>query len=148
MYAKFNADDMRWMFSFDQVDGGWVEYSDTDHAALFEHLDSALPKFRVIGTGDDGLPEVKDAPELSLLEQKAFARKWRDDVLRQTDGLVARHRDQVDVGTPTTLTVEQFRELLVYRQTLRDWPNSAADGFPAESDRPVTPSILVALLST
>lgn len=33
-----------------------------------------------------------------------------------------RHRDQLDLGTPTTLTEQQFTELLTYIQALRDVP--------------------------
>ncbi|WP_248745147.1 phage tail assembly chaperone [Pseudomonas sp. MWU12-2037] len=147
MYAKFNEIDDRWMFSFDQLDESWGEYSDVDHVALFAKLDAALPQLMVIGTGKDGLPEVQLPPAPLVSELEASARNWRNGVLAQTDGAVARHRDQIEVGTVTTLTVEQYRLLQVYRQALRDWPESASSQFPAESDRPVQPDFLAALLA-
>jgi len=48
----------------------------------------------------------------------------RDSILADTDFLVVRHRDQLDTGTPTTLSAEQYAELLTYRQTLRDFPTT------------------------
>ena len=147
MYAKFNESDERWMFSFNHVDPSWVEYSDTDHAALFTTLDAALPQFMVIGTGKDGLPEVQPPPGPLGSELEASARSWRNGVLAQTDGAVARHRDQIEIGAVTTLTAEQYRLLQVYRQALRDWPESVGSKFPTESDRPVQPDFLATLLA-
>ncbi|NWB94634.1 phage tail protein [Pseudomonas gingeri] len=147
MYAKFNGADDRWMFSFDQVDETWREYPDADHAALFTRLDAALPQFMVIGTGKDGLPEVQLPPAPSISELEVSARIWRNSVLVQTDGAVARHRDQVEAGSVTTLTGEQYRLLQVYRQALRDWPDSVGNTFPLEAGRPVPPGFLAVLLA-
>ena len=44
----------------------------------------------------------------------------RDQKLYETDWMVFRHRDQIDATLPTTLTNEQFQNLLIYRQDLRD----------------------------
>ncbi len=49
-----------------------------------------------------------------------------------------RHRDQVEISEQTTLTAEQFAELLVYMQALRDWPQTSE--FPDSLYRPVPPS--------
>lgn len=49
-------------------------------------------------------------------------RATRDSLLADTDFLVTRHRDQLDTGIPTTLSAEQYAEMLTYRQTLRDFP--------------------------
>lgn len=64
-------------------------------------------------------------------------RKWRDAELSAFMWLRERHRDQLDIGTTTTLTSEQFNELLVYIQALRDWPQSPH--FPDTEQRPVAP---------
>ena len=37
-------------------------------------------------------------------------------------------QDQVDAEQPTSLTADQYAELLVYRQALRDWPVSGDVG--------------------
>ncbi|PLR61499.1 hypothetical protein QCBJ_23350 [Pseudomonas sp. QC2] len=49
-----------------------------------------------------------------------------------------RHRDQQEIGGSTTLSDDQFAELLVHMQALRDWPQSPA--FPASEYRPVAPA--------
>lgn len=49
-------------------------------------------------------------------------------LLSSTDWLSIRHRDQVDAEQPTSLTADQYAELLVYRQALRDWPASGDYG--------------------
>ena len=40
--------------------------------------------------------------------------------LNETDWLVIRHRDQLALGIPTSLTEEEFRQLLLDRQAARD----------------------------
>jgi hypothetical protein len=71
-------------------------------------------------------------PELTEPE-----RTWRDSELESVIWLRDRHRDQLELGSDTTLTVEQFRELLVFMQALRDWPQS--EQFPVIEYRPVAP---------
>lgn len=44
----------------------------------------------------------------------------RDSALQNTDWLVFRHQEQLLLNVPTTLSEEQFSELLNYRQALRD----------------------------
>lgn len=77
-------------------------------------------------------------PASGVLE--AQARIWRDSELAASQWLVERHRDQVEAGSATTLTTDQYSALQVYRQALRDWP-MAAD-FPAASSRPAAPDWL------
>lgn len=92
---------------------------------------------------DSGKGIVADAEgrptfaELSFDELGERARAWRDAAISATEWLSARHRDEIDSARPTTLTAEQFAELLSYRQALRDWPESAA--FPDQASRPSGP---------
>ncbi|MFL1525848.1 phage tail assembly chaperone [Pseudomonas sp. O230] len=65
-------------------------------------------------------------------------RKWRDAKLISVMWLRERHRDQLEIAGPATLSTEQFSELLVYMQALRDWPQSP--DFPDNQHRPVAPS--------
>jgi len=51
-------------------------------------------------------------------------RTKRDSLLPPMDSLVTRHRDQIDASQATTLTTEQYQELLTYRQALRDFPEN------------------------
>lgn len=78
-----------------------------------------------------------DPPAPSAAQLISDERAWRDAELLAVTWLRDRHRDQVDIGAETTLTAEQFSELLVYMQALRDWPQSQA--FPAFEQRPVAP---------
>lgn len=65
-------------------------------------------------------------------------RAWRNGEINAAQWLSVRHRDQMEIGADTTLTAEQFRELLVYMQSLRDWPQS--EQFPMIDQRPVAPA--------
>lgn len=81
-----------------------------------------------------------DNPELlhiSPAQLAADERGWRDRGIDSTQWLVARHREQQEMNN-TTLTGQQYTELLQYRQALRDWPQTTT--FPAADFRPVAPS--------
>lgn len=86
----------------------------------------------------DGLPILVDPPPATAEELAEAERKWRDARVAEPEWLVARHRDELDMQLPTTLSVEQFAQLLIYRQGLRDWPES--EHFPDSRYRPVAPS--------
>jgi len=83
-----------------------------------------------------GLPCLIDAPE-PVLDPAVQEREWRDGELSGVLWLRERHRDQLEIAGPTTLTAEQFNELLVYMQELRDWPQSP--DFPDSQHRPTAP---------
>lgn len=86
----------------------------------------------------NGLPVLIDPPPASAEDLAEQERKWRDAELLAVTWLRDRHRDQLDIGSDTTLSAEQFAELLVYMQALRDWPQS--DAFPSTEQRPVPPA--------
>lgn len=56
----------------------------------------------------------------------ANLRATRSMLLAKTDAVVARHRDEKDMGGATTLTDAQFAALLKERQRLRDITEDAA----------------------
>lgn len=71
-------------------------------------------------------------------EAKATSeRAWRDAQVQSVEWLRNRHRDEVEQGIETTLSTEQYEELLAYIQALRDWPTAA--GFPDAVNRPAVP---------
>jgi hypothetical protein len=70
-------------------------------------------------------------------EAAAIERVWRDARLAATDGVVSRHRDELEEGAATTLTAEQYTALQTYRRQLRDWPQGAE--FPQVDHRPIAP---------
>ncbi|VVO55069.1 hypothetical protein PS870_00493 [Pseudomonas fluorescens] len=137
-------------------------WADVDHTTinltvLFEELETTYGEVPFTATADapeditkelyanalkgeygdiaDYAPIVLSADELA-----ARARVWRDQQVLDNQWLVERHRDQLATADTTTLTSDQFKALLTYRQGLRDWPQ--AKGFPAESSRPVKPEWL------
>lgn len=119
------------------VELGPVPYTlcDTDSAP---HGIEILEKVRA---GEYG-PVAECLPP-SRTEQEAAGRAWRDDQLQASQWPVERHRDQVAAGVDATLTSDQYFELLSYRQSLRDWPDS--EHFPSELHRPEAPEWLKAL---
>lgn len=83
---------------------------------------------------EDGYPVLVDlpAPDAQWLQENE--RSWRDAQLLQTDGVVARHRDQIEAGVETTLSASEFASVQQYRQQLRDWPVQQV--FPQQALRP------------
>jgi hypothetical protein len=88
----------------------------------------------------DGYPILVDPPPPSQEYMAAIERVWRDAQLAATDGVVSRHRDELEADTGTTLSVEQYAELQAFRRALRDWPESGA--FPLIAQRPQAPECL------
>jgi hypothetical protein len=131
MYAKWIEEDGR--FAFERVDNGGIEITDDEHAALFEPDRGA----KIIVPGPDGRPVLQDPPLPTSDELALAERIWRDKQLAATDGVVTRHRDEMEGGTVTTLTSDQYGALQAYRRALRNWPESGE--FPLVEHRPVAP---------
>ncbi|QJI39135.1 hypothetical protein HKK54_03685 [Pseudomonas sp. ADAK13] len=72
---------------------------------------------------------------MSDSEVQANERMWRDSEIQRISWVRDRHRDQLDMELKTTLSTEQFKELLTYTQALRDWPQ--VESFPSIAKRPV-----------
>ncbi|WP_323115174.1 phage tail assembly chaperone [Pseudomonas guariconensis] len=93
----------------------------------------------------DGVITKQPLPPPSTGVLGMSERVWRNAAVASTEWLMNRHRDELDMQLATTLSAEQFAELLVYRQVLRNWPQSEA--FPDAEQRPVAPAFLSALES-
>lgn len=111
-----------------------VEISQERHAELLNGQSTGL----LISSGEDGYPVLIDPPPPSPEVLAAIERAWRDGQLSATDGVITRHRDELEEGIATTLTAEQYSELQAYRRQLRDWPQG--EEFPLADHRPVAPS--------
>ena len=98
----------------------------------------------ILAPGKKGRPSTAPAPGPTLEELKNRERALRDRALLLTDPLISRHRDELEAERPTTLTVEQYKQLQGYRQDLRDWPES--EHFPAIEHRPAQPAWLAELI--
>ncbi|WP_455928909.1 phage tail protein [Pseudomonas fluorescens] len=86
-------------------------------------------------------PSLVERPPTSAEQLAEVERHWRDGQLSKTDGMVARHRDELESGVSTTLKADQYTEMQRYRHQLRDWPQG--DDFPLAEHRPITPAWLV-----
>lgn len=81
--------------------------------------------------GEDGWPvDVTEAPAVTVAQVKHAARRR----LAATDWKVARHRDQVDSGQPTSLTEAEYQALLVERQAIRAASNRIEALTPIPAD--------------
>ena len=111
-----------------------IELTEAEYRALAGHA---------LALDAGGHPVLAASLPLTVEQLEAAERSWRDSELRRSEWLIARHRDEVDMVTPTTLSAEQYGELLTWRQLLRDWPASRA--FPDASGRPVPPTWLASI---
>lgn len=100
-----------------------------------ELLIKGMQEKRVVVANADGYPVLQDPPPPTAEQVAMVERAWRDEALDRIKWLRDRHRDELDMGLPTTLETAQFTELLGYMQALREWPQSPE--FPNVEDRPV-----------
>ncbi|MNJ37700.1 hypothetical protein D3C77_325310 [compost metagenome] len=112
---------------------GALEYSAEERDALL----ALVSHGRRIVAGTDGYPVLIDPPPLTPEQLAEVERYWRGVQLTVTDGMVNRHRDQLEEDSETTLTAAQYTELQAYRRALRDWPQTGE--FPLIDHRPPPP---------
>lgn len=122
----------------DDMPADVVRVKETVWQALLKELSTSPKK---MSARPDGQPILVDPPPLDAETLATFERAWRDLRLAETDGVVSRHRDEVEAGGATTLTAAQYSELQAYRQELRKWPQG--EEFPLVDHRPVAPTWLV-----
>jgi len=113
------------------------ELSEGEYCALV----SNAPAGTVLTLNSKGRPE---RVILAGQTTDATERVWRDKALDRTQWLVLRDAEELEMGEGTTLRSEEFKQLLAYRQALRDWPNNP--DFPDARSRPVEPDWLEGLL--
>lgn len=80
-------------------------------------------------------PAPEPPPTIDLAQA---ARDERDQRIASVRPLIDRHRDQVDLGLPTTLTPAEYLAALQHIQALRDVPQQP--GFPADIAWPALPA--------
>ncbi|WDG75522.1 phage tail assembly chaperone [Pseudomonas chlororaphis] len=91
---------------------------------------------RVIIIDEHGRPSLVDpAPNPEAIANQE--RWWRDAELERVAWIRERHRDELELSLPASVTADQYSELLAYMQLLRDWPQSP--DFPDPAHRPVVP---------
>ena len=115
-----------------------VKISDEDYDSLMEGQSQG----KLIVANDHGYPVLQDPPPPTAEFLAAVERVWRNAQLTATDGVVSRHRDEVEEAAGTTLTADQYVDLQAYRRALRGWPESGE--FPLIDHRPPAPGWLAA----
>ncbi|HGM5552274.1 TPA: phage tail assembly chaperone [Pseudomonas putida] len=118
---------------------GAVEITQAQYIELF----AGQAAGKVISTTATGQPVLSE-PLVSPVALIALERDWRNNVLQNTQWLVLRDAEELEMGEGTTLRSEEFKQLLTYRQALRDWPDNP--DFPNARSRPVEPDWLEGLL--
>ncbi|NTZ94827.1 hypothetical protein FCH79_05755 [Pseudomonas koreensis] len=118
---------------------GAVEITQAQYIELF----AGQAAGKVISATATGQP-VLGEPQVSPVALIALERGWRNNVLQSTQWLVLRDAEELEMGEGTTLRSEEFKQLLTYRQALRDWPDNP--DFPNVRSRPVEPDWLERLL--
>lgn len=113
------------------------------HATVVDTPEIYEQVVRQIETGKPVFGYIEPQPSREDLDTSE--RFWRDRQINNLRWLRERHRDQLEQQVLTSLTTEQFNELLTYVQQLRDWPQSPA--FPDSGQRPGTPAWLSTLLN-
>lgn len=99
---------------------------------------------QILAMIDDGEPCTDYVEQQMPEDLEQIERSWRDAEIEQVKWLRERHRDEQDLGVTTTLTAEQFVDVLGYVQALRDWPQSHL--FPDSAQRPQPVAWLADLL--
>lgn len=79
---------------------------------------------RTVGGKFGGIWETVQTREEILAEKIAAVIKERNICLSETDWLVLRHQEQL-LSVSQDLTEDEYKTVLVYRQQLRDLPNSS-----------------------
>ncbi|NMX26599.1 phage tail protein [Pseudomonas sp. WS 5406] len=135
MYAKWVKEDGR--FAFSSADNGGVEITVERRQELIDGESNG----QRIAPDKKGFPILIPLPPPSAETLAMLARQWRDTEIESIRWLRERHRDEVDSGRATTLSMNQSGELLDYAQALRDWPGSVR--FPATDSRPPKPDWII-----
>lgn len=106
---------------------------DIDAVALAQVIESMRPAPAVALELPQALQAMVEPSSLGDDE-----RLWRAAQLTTVTWLRDRHYDQLEMKVSTNLSEQQFNELLMYMQSLRDWPQSPH--FPQTEHRPAAPS--------
>lgn len=96
----------------------WTTAIIAEHARLTEHALQPPP------------PPTPEQAYAEMISQ-------RNAILNQGDWVVLRHRDQLALGIPTTLSEAAYQSALVWRQQLRDMTRVTSK--PASGSQPAVP---------
>lgn len=113
-----------------------MNYYKDNQNNVFAYSDIQTPK--------NGLTKITEQEALELTNPPPTIEELFDTLRRVRDGRISavlwmreRHADELELGKETTLTPEQYTELLTYIQSLRDLP--AQPGAPWDGGGELTP---------
>ena len=111
---------------------GSVEYTNKDPHMFGVHEYSTIVQPYVDLFHESVRKEAQDYEAmLASPEYRATViREDRDYLLDDTQWVIDRHRDQVNAGMPTSLSEDQYKAWLLYRQELRDLTSNPAFPWP------------------
>ena len=134
-YIIFNSDGT--MVATSNYEPDEKDLSSRGEYFVKNELSEDLTLSRVIGGKYGGVWEVTKTPEEILKELTSKTISTRDAYLAKTDWLVIRHNEQKQLEPyVTTLTEDQYLQLLVYRQSLRDITSDPAFPSAVFPDKP------------
>lgn len=124
-YAKDVHDDH-------QMPGDVVDVTDEEWMAL---LDAQSQGKRIVAGVNNRPVAVERVPTVE--EKVTTLLRRRNQALQETDSIVARHRDELELESATTLTTAQYRALQAWRAQLRRLPEHPQFPDIALPERPV-----------
>ncbi|MCK8667928.1 phage tail assembly chaperone [Pseudomonas azerbaijanoccidens] len=122
----------------------FVQFSDSSKTRVVAEFgcaqdDEACPHQGAISEDDPlYVAFLEGIAAIYAVDPDAVERAWRDAEIVRVAWVRDRHRDEVELAIATTITAEQYAELLAYIRALRDWPAGAE--FPAVDHRPLAPT--------
>ena len=92
---------------------------DNTHSKAVSSLQNFMEESSYEVTPSIGQKFIKETNSFRDLSQEEHL-SAREVLLKESDWMTTRHRDQVDSGDRTTLTEVEYSALLTYKQQLRD----------------------------
>lgn len=112
--AVFQTDSNNWMVKPDYR-GNKYWLPDGSHHKI-EQIGEVPP--------EDALDEQPPPPPPTPEEQFQEMKRQRNQMLNDSDWIVMRHKDQLELDVPTTMADSAYKATLQWRQQLRDMPES------------------------
>lgn len=123
----------------DVINDSWIP--ERDWGISFKALVDGNASGKEIKVDQSGRPVLQ---EVVITHEQACetAKQQRDAAIDSSMWFVQRHNSQKQLNIETSITDQQFTELLTYHQDLRDWPGQP--GWP-DIDMPSTPEWLATI---
>lgn len=89
------------------------------------HTDTSTDYLKKLGMDEEGIESLqRDAAGYEAQQASDFIAQ-RNDYLNDSDWMMLRHNDQIQLSMTTNMTEDEFKGLLTWRQELRDMSETA-----------------------